>query len=798
MSIIPKQKILNSEKDDKWYRDNTDAIIDQASFLSDDRAMIIELYKAAMGEVDPETYKYVVNPWNSPSENERQLPARLRNYDIIIPIISLFLGEKASTPFNHTVIVSNPDVVNKQKDAMNKAFVAAMAQDFINVLNQSGTETGVDSKEVDYKKVLAEYNVDSSDQRAIFGQEALDYIKHQMSLKDKYLEAMYDWIVIGRVYTYKDVYKDDLLYEIVPPLELWHGPTRSGFIEDASWAYRRSRYSLNDIADRFHEEFENYKDIISADENGKKITDPLAFLENKYLNNEASPTSISPESALLLKSEVDTGWSSNVNFPIITNRGLIDVHHVTWKGFEKVGILTYTDQVGQVQEMEVSDDYKLDTTRGDISIKWYWMSVVHEEYRIDEDIYVYGRKVQVQRQELSNSSKCKLPYNGRTGYTERDKINSVVKQILPYQALINIYHLRTELIIAKNKEKLMLMPLGLIPDGEGWDEDKWTYFMDALGMLVFDETKPNAAQVLNALKSIDMSLGQYIGDMRNLIQWVKEEAWDAIGMNRQRYGDVNSSDGKGNNEQAIIRSSIISRELNRRFEKFEESDLQGLLDLSKVAWINGKKGSYINSYGKVAFLEVDGIKHLDADYGVFAINSQEEQDNLKMAKQYAFGIAQKAGNPYSTVLEVIDSKNMSKLKAIVNKAEQIEKQYQASIQEAQAQAAQNLERVSQEKIAQDNQAKFEIQKLKSDTDIKVALIQNSGEENNKEKEPDYSGYDSAIDQYSQADKVKQKEGAKVAQRLGDTRLKEAKLALDEKMGKEKLEIAKVNKNKYDK
>lgn len=773
--VFPRQKVTNAEKDPAWYRDNTDSIINQADEYSLDIADMIELYRAAMGELDLNSYSHVINPFNTSGENSRKFPVRLRNYDIIIPIISLFLGEKANRPFNHRTVLSNPDIDNEKLQKSQKEFLATLSQDFINGLNEQGVDTGIPTQQIPgYGELMSKYQSNSIvDERAIVGEEALEYIKHQLALKDKYLEGMYDWLVVGKVFTYKDVFKNDLIHEIVPPLELRHGVSKTTFIEDAAWARRKSRYGLNDVVDRFHEAFSEG----AYNDKGNKI-DAIQILEDRYRNGTTFTSSINGESYTSLDTEVDRDIREHREM-FHSSGGLIEVYHVVWKGFVKVGVLSYRDELGQPQEMEVADDYKLNKENGDIEIKWEWMSIVHEQYKIDQDIYVYGRELQVQRQELSNTSKVKLPYNGRIGYSERDKINSIVKRVLPYQTEVNIYRWRLNLMIAKNKEKIMTLPLGLLPDGNGWDEDKVFHFVEAMNILVLDETKPNAIAALNALKSIDMSLGKYISEMIQLIKDTKNEAWDAIGMNRQRYGDVNSSDGKGTNEQAIIRSSVISRELNRRYERFEETDIQGLIEYSKVAWIDGKKGSYITSEGTQAFLNIDGATWPDSDIGVFVVDSQEEFDKLSKAKDYAFGYAQKAEVPGSVVLEILDSNNMSKLKRLVAKSEEIQRQHQQEASKAEATNAQALKQQELEKEKVKGDIDIQVQKMKSDTAIQVALIGTSGNEENMEDDSSISrGHDDYIDRARKDISKRDANGLKYADKIGNDRLREAKLQLD--------------------
>lgn len=792
--ILPKQKVTKAEKTPEWYKENALWIRDNASFYSSDRWELVALYEAAMGIINPNEYKYVLNPYNTPEQNLRKYPAQLRNYDIITPIIGLYLGEKGEKPFNHTVISVNSEAPNDYTDSLNQEVEKVIAQHIVNGLNDQGMQTGVPSKEVPpIDQVVANHKETYNDERAKYGQEALDYIKYDLNLKDNYQEALFDWLAVGRNYTYKDVYKNDLLHNIVPPLEMWHGTSSTGFVEDSNWAMRKTRMNLNDCIDRFHEELN--KPVEEKNKDGKDQT-LIDVLEAKFRNgNEVVSTTFNQIPNL---DKVTTSAATN---PFTDNNGLLDVFHCVWKSFRKYGILSYVDEIGTNQTVEVDEEYKLNKEKGDIEIEWLWENEVHETYILGEGTFIYMRPTQVQRNQLSNTSKCKLPYNGRIGYSERNRVQSVVKQIVPYQVLFNVYHFRGELTLARNKDKIMLMPKGLLP--EGWETDKFLYFAEATGVAFFDETKPNAAAVLNAIRGIDMGLGTYISQMRELLAGIKSEAWDSIGMNRQRYGDIKASDGKGNTDQATIRSSIISSEMFRRFERFEESDLQGLLDNSKLAWINGKKGMYINSNGRKAFLNVNGTDHCESDYGVFAINSAEEKAKLEQAKSYAFGWAQKGTSPASTVLEVLDSNNIAQLKEFISKAEAIQQQYEQQQEQAQQQHEKDLDDKQTTRQDKDNQTKIEVATIQAHASLANSNVKAQNELDKIAAQPEegkgtpevdeaYNNYLLAV---QEADRKKQEMGLKAGAEIGKRRLEESKLSMEDKKMDNDLKIASMRKAK---
>ena len=710
--IQPQQKLPTSKKTQTWIEDNIDFFIEQANFGMGTGEEMYSLYQAAEGILDESAYRYVLNPYNSEDANIRKYPARIRNYSIITPVINLYMGEKGKLPDNHTVIAINADSENKMTEELNNKMYDLLSQAAINTLNDNGIDTGLPNQPVaDVAQEAKKFKVSWTDNRAIFGQEAVDYIKYNLDLKDKFQDAYYDWIVTGKVFTYKDVYRNDLHSEICNPMDFWYSSNEySNFVEDGDAAVYRRRLSPNQIIDRFRSD--NYGDGLSSEN--------ITWLEEQGRNN-LNAGGFSSNTIRMLPSERIEGYA-RPDLSVALN-GLIEVFHCVWKSYRKVGILIYQDELGQLQKKEVDETYKLDVTVGDLSIKWEYINQIWENYRIGDKgncIYVKGRPLPVQRDELNNSSKNKLPYNGRENKTRTGNIVSLIRYGLNYQVLFNIYHYRMEMVMAKNKDKIMMMPLGLLP--KGWDEDKYMYFLEATSIGWFDETKPNAVAVLQSLKSIDLGLGNYIEKIREFIMGIKDEWWDAVGMNRQRYGDTMSSDGKGVNEQAIFRSAIMTAELNRKFMKFEESDLQGLLDYSKAAWIDGKKGSYITSDGRRAFLNINGTEHLESNYGVFCKNGEEENEKLNMLRQYAFGLGQKGTVQSNTIAEIIDANNFSRIKQILAEVDAIEREYAAKVESDKNETAKYISDQDAATADQTSADKRYIADKKYQGDIETALI----------------------------------------------------------------------------
>jgi len=691
MPIIPKQKIPTSQKNEDWGKKCIQAYIAESSFSTTNKAGMVDLYEAYNGVLDESSYNYVTNPYNSEAWKKRNFPAKLRNYNIIKPVVDLLLGEKSKRPASYQVVVRNADMHSRKGEETHKAVLQSLQQMFINELNAQGVDTGVQSQEVQTPKEVEQFmNVNYKDARAIVGQQSLDYLRDYLDLDDKFQRAFFDWLVTGRVYSYKGTCMDEVEFEIVSPLDIDYQKSPDiEFIEDGDWVVRRKIMSVNAVIDSFY-------DVLTD----AQIDD----LENPSSRRESY-------------SYLDAAMS--VDQDELTDR-YVEVMHVCWKSFRKVGILMYTDEFGFLQEMEVDETYKPDREAGE-KVQWFWVNQVWEGYRIDNSIFVNIQPFEVQRPSMTNLSLVKLPYNGRL-YSERHADNiSIVSMGLPYQILYNVFHYRLELTMAKNKDKIALIEMNTIPKRHGWDEEKFMYYADAMGFAFIDSTAEGKNQervTFNQYQVLDMSLSQYISAQFQLLQSIKQEWEDLVGITRQRKGQVMASDGSGATERAVFQSSVMTEELFRKFDKYEEKEMQGLLDTSKHAWRGGKKSAYITSDYRNELLDIEGEEYAEAEYAVFAKNSSKENTKLETFKSLALSFAQNGSNP-STVAEILDTDNFSNIKRLVKDVEakeqamkQQEQQMQQQMQQQQIEA--NMQQAEDARM-------FEAAQNQADRDNRLAV-----------------------------------------------------------------------------
>ena len=179
------------------------------------------------------------------------------------------------------------------------------------------------------------------------------------------------------------------------------------------------------------------------------------------------------------------------------------------------------------------------------------------------------------------------------------------------------------------------------------------------------------------------------------------QEWEKIsGVNRQRQGGIGPYEGKAASQQAIVQSSHITEDLFRKFARFEQRELQGLLDYSKEAWVNGKKGMYVMPDNTIEMFDIDSIQYMESEYGIFVSDAGREQDKLDQARALGQAMVQN-GVPASAVLDLFDSENYTGIKDKIKKAEKAQKELEQAQQQAQQQQAQQQMQMQQQQMQMD-------------------------------------------------------------------------------------------------
>lgn len=798
VGIKVEQRCSRAEKrKPEWYKPLANYMISSidGTVLED----IKDKVRAVRGEISDEYYRKVLNPFNATDKKFTRWRSDMRNYDIMRDVIRRYLGEYSKQPFDFQVKANDPEVITRFSEALNTKISELAVQQYVNMLNAAGVNTGQPTKEVpDFQVFYTEFKETYVDDLAAQGQDLLTAIIDWTESRLKYYKAFYDYIVLGQTFTYRDIRNGVLHKEVINPLS--YHPVSNGepFIEDHDNGVRSFKVTTAQLLENFSTilDEKTYNKVKKLYDNYRTtsggISVPLVYM--KSVLDDKAYTDFSNSSS-------NSSKIGNDSYRLTNMDDTIDGYHFVFKTEVKIGHLIYIDSVTGTMAEDIieADTFQLDQSKGHISITWEWWNEFWEFYQFGseyDEIYSVPRPIAYQRRDANNPQKVKSCYNGiceivpGTGFSF-----SIPDAVLPYQIARNIFAFYREKIIAKNKDKIMIVPKSLIGD-ETFAENA-LYRMEANSVFTYDDSEDDAGTKAQHIRVLDASLSQFIAHITDLMDRMKQEAWDTVDMNAQRYGDINTSAGKATTEEAIVRSSMGSVIIFTMFERFLEKEYTADLEYSKMAYINGKRGSYTDLEGSTRFLDLDVDKHLLANYGLHVVSSVTQTQMKRELKDVAFAASQNGNTALAA--KTVMATNVANVKKAFDEFAKAEKEYQRSIATekeqlmVQAQEAKNQNEEANRQHDMDMvMAKEAAETQRTIMELEVRLLELQGtlgttpEESTGDNGEDLKGQ--IANAKLELDRMKMSNDM---QKHNDTmRMKDKEMASKEK-------IAKQNKNRHD-
>ena len=803
-SYFPPQRVDAATKDKAdWYTSCIDYII-ETGIMFNDRTETETLLNILHGNIPNSFYKKTLNPYNSSKEKFTRFPATLRNYDIMSDVVRRYVSEYYKGEHEFIVGASSPEVFAdrnaKLKEAIGieaaKAFQQAFEQNLKQMQEQAaqnGDEQNINPNDAipDEKQFMEKFNSDYVDKQSKQGQEVLDYVRDMTKDLRIYLEAFFNYVTTGECFTYRDVNGNKITKECVPVMEAYPIPNNQFFVQDQDMFARKMRLSYSQILDMFDEYLDdNDRDYLETYYGHESATGrPVMLKYDQYFEHY-------PDLCYRFSEEDRNLFKKHPVRISDDNNNLYEVWHVVWRGQARRGILTYIDpQTGFESQRVVEEDYTLNKEAGDISIEWKYEQQIYEGYRIGcRSAAIYPIKYRPVAYQLDG----KLPYNGVLEILPMMGKFSLIKLITPYQIFRNIVHYHKEMVIAKNKMFVMLLPESLMGTGGDDTEDK-IYKMAADGVLYVDDSEDNAGTKMQQIRMLNANMGTYINDLTQLEEATKQEAREIVDMNAQRYGQIAQSAGASTTQNAIAQSSMGSVITTAMFDEFRKSDYQSDMDAAKFAYIDGLQDSYSKpNDSKRHYLSLDVNSYVNADYSVMVKNDAKEVDKLQQLRQWAFSAAQ--NGDLDMAVAAITEDNVASIKALVNKFSEIKRQHETEIQQMEQQTKQMeiQSKIQQIQAKGEEDRKTEALKYQYEmqlkyVDVDMSMLGNSSNEveSNRQQQAMIAENNKRVAEANKNQVEREKMMADTYNKAADRQVKREQIAAQ-------IKIAKTNKNKYDK
>tara|TARA_R110000850_G_scaffold34024_6_gene92304 strand:+ start:6455 stop:8842 length:2388 start_codon:yes stop_codon:yes gene_type:complete len=749
-SAFPRQKLGKAGKTKSWAKQCIDAAdskgIYQNEGVRNHRKNNLINYQLYNGIVDKEDIEFTINPHKTVAG---YIPDELPHYPIAAPKIDLLLGEELKRRFDYKVVVTNPDAIS-QKEEEKKSLWEAKIREIVE--NPELNEKQVQEMMGKFEKYL---KYDWQDLKEITGTNILRHYYKEYHMDYMFNQGFKDVLISAEeIYQAEVIAREPVINKLNP---LGVHVIRSGgsnWIQDSDLIILEDYWSPGRIMDTFHEDLtskqvDRLEEGFSSDAgSGNKHTGAIHHEPDIWISGDEVNDFIN-------LSEVH---GSNYGKFFDTN-GNVRVLRVYWRSLRKVQLVTFFDEDGVEQTEYYPEDYIPNEDLGETS-KIQWLNEWWEGTKIGDDIYLKMRPKPIQYNRLDNPSKCSPGIVGYIYSTNQFKAVSLMDRMKQYQYLYDTMKDRLNKALAKYLGPLLELDLAKVP--ENWKIEKWLNFAVANGIAVVDSFKEGnkgaatgklAGGMNTTGKVLNIELGNYIQQHIGMLEWIKGEMGEIVGINKQREGQVSNRETVGGVERAVNQSSHITEELFMKHDMVKVEVLKIFLETAKFALKNrSKKVQYILGDESINLLKIDGEDFAEADYGILVSVNNKYQELDQILKQLAHAGIQNDKMDFSTLMSIYMSDSLSDVRRKieekeVEKAENDQQRFESEQQVQQQQIEANLSAQEALMIAEEGRNVRDNQ-----TKIQVALI--NAQKAMDEGIVDKDGLDNEIDIMKHKDKLK--------------------------------------------
>ena len=683
------------------------------------------------------------------------IPDRITHYPIMNSKLNVLIGEESKRVFDFRVVITNPnsisEIENNKRDAIRERLQQLLSDDSLS--------------EDDFNQKLEQMNdfftYEYQDMREVRANCLLNHYMKELNIPLEFNKGFRDAATVAEEIYQCDIRGGEPTFEKINPLKI--RIYKSGYsnkVEDADMIAIEDYWSPGKITDTYYEEIESLSaadkkkliDLLDSNVAGAaadhdsmdNIDDRNGFINMNLIGDEAIATNGYYFDPMGLFSDgVD---DSMMPYDIAGN---VRVLRVYWKSRRKIKkVKSYDTETGEETFDFYPETYIIDKDKGEEETI-FWVNEAWEGTKIGKDIYIGMRPRAVQYNRLSNPSRCHFGIVGSIYNMNDDKPFSLVDMMKPYNYLYDAIHDRLNKHLAKNWGKIVQLDLAKVP--KGWDVEKWLYFAKTNNLAIVDSfkegnsglAKGHLAGSLNNASSgvIDAEMGNIIQQEVNLLEFIKMEMSDVVGISKQREGQISNRETVGGVERATLQSSHITEWLFYMHEDVKKRALECFLETAKIA-LKGRtlKFNYILGTGAIQISEIDGDEFAENDYGLIVDSSNATQKLNSKMDILAQAALQNQALGFSTIMKLYGSCSLAEKQRMVEANEkriqeqqQQQQQQQMEIQQMQIQQQASTEQARMEQEykmnSENNETKILIAEINSQAESdRLALMNKDYEE----------------------------------------------------------------------
>jgi hypothetical protein len=672
------------------------------------------------------------------------LPDNVKHYPILNPPLNTMIGEQSKRPDEVRIKAFDDDSKNEELEFKTNILQSAIVSNAKEIIMMQAAQQGQKIPDDQLEQMttdrVKDYMTDYTSTAEKWGNRTIECLKVEFNLKEISEDCFRDLLISGREYyhIYENNSKVGFGIENLNPKNVWYLtlPDKK-YMKEAYAIGTVHVMELSEILQRFNltkEEVDELRKgvqelgLLNAQKSNLDIPSAHGWDSIKY--DTYSPL-IAQQRMLaesMLTSNEDPmgqwlGVSSNVN----TFGNKYIVVQAYWQSKIKIGKVTYIDENEELQVKLVDETYK--KIPNEVQVDWEYDNRWYKGLNIANRVY--------QAEPLNI-----LDYSPIIGVVHEVKNvsepTSFIDLIKPFQIIYNVCINQLWLLLEKEIGVTYSGNIRDVPvskDGDVQDAlAMWEQEARNSGIMWNDDSPENrkAPTSYNGAqsKAVDLGRSKEMQTRYQLAQQMKMEAWELVGITRERTGSVAATQTATGTNAAVSQSYAQTEPYFAQHEYVYNDVCQASLDASQ--YIETQKPfstlSYINTEGEQVFFRINTDDLKMRDLKVFATSRSEDKEALTSLRGLSQTILQNGGTPYDvTVLYTTNSiRRMEQVyKQLRDRMYSIEENEQQLKQQEQQQQQQQFE-YEQQAALQKDQADKEFESEQNELDrlnrIEVALI----------------------------------------------------------------------------
>lgn len=744
---LPSQRIPYSKKNKAWRKQHLDWAEGRTYFnYSPVRNSVAHKkinYDLVNGVLCMQDLGMIVNP-----DNIRAgfIPDRINHYPIINKSLNVLRGEELKRLFEYRVIITNPNAISEMEETKKNAIMMQLQQIIAN------TSQSEEQYEAEVQKLSDYFQYEYQDIREIRANALLNHYVKEYNMPLMFNEGMTDGMIVGEEIYMCDIVGGEPTIERLDPLKV--RVFKSGYsnkIEDADMIIIEDYWSPGKIIDIYGDQL-TQKDIDYIE------TLPTSGDYDKETGEYDATAGLAPISSINKAFVGEEGILTDGLFDMDSAdammpydlAGNVRVIRIFWKSLRRIKkVKSYDPQTGEEVYTFHTETYQINRDLGEEE-QIYYINEAWEGTKIGKDIYVNMRPRPIQYNRMSNPSRCHFGIIGSIYNINNAAPLSFVDMMKQYNYLYDVIHDRLNKLIARNWGMIMQLDLAKVP--KDWTIDKWMYYAKTNGIAVIDSFKEGnvgastgvlAGGMNNASSGvINAELGNSIQQYINLLEYIKQEMTEVVGISKQREGQISNRETVGGVERATLQSSHITEWIFAIHNDVKKRALECFLETAKIA-LRGrtKKFNYILPDHSMKAIDVDGDVFAEADYGLVVDSSTQAQDLHSKLDTLAQAALQNQTLSFSTIMKLYNSASLAEKQRMVEADERALQERQAQAQQQQMQMEQQIEQARLQEKQAEMQLQDTMNQRDNETKILIATLQAESriqESDNDGINPEYS------------------------------------------------------------